>query len=139
MTVESRNIYMECIEGIVNLLVDDAVKHSTTYEDAKNFVRGKTSFDEMGLLMKNIAFEKLDKLAAEGEVFGKTEEERVVPKNSLPDFSAFSKQELFKCLWNIKASLPKHLWEVYIENLNKLFESKEVFHKLGIDLVTKMK
>ena len=143
MTVESRNIYMECIEGIVNLLVDDAVKHSTTYEEAKNFVSGKTSFDEMGLLMKKIAFEKLDKLAAiqkiEGEVFGKTEEERVAPKNSLPDFSAFSKQELFKCLWNIKASLPKHLWEVYIENLNKLFESKEVFHKLGIDLVTKMK
>ena len=70
MTVESRGFYMECIEEIVNGLVNDAVEHSATYEEAKNFVRGRTSFDETGLLVQKIAFGKLDKLAAIQKIDG---------------------------------------------------------------------
>ena len=143
MTVEIRGFYMECIEEIVNWLVDDAVEHSATYEEAKNFVRGRTSFDETGLLVQKIAFGKLDKLAAiqkiEGEVFEKTEEERVAPKNSLPDFSKFSNEELFKCLWNIKVQLPKYTWQDYIENIDKMFSSREVLGKLNVEFEIKMK
>lgn len=143
MTVESRGFYMECIQEIVNGLVDDAVEHSATYEEAKNFVRGRTSFDETGLLVQKIAFGKLDKLAAiqkiEGEVFEKTEEERVAPKNSLPDFSKFSNEELFKCLWNIKVQLPKYTWQDYIENIDKMFSSREVLGKLNVEFEIKMK
>lgn len=37
MKVESRGFYMERIEEIVNGLVNDAVEHSATYEEAKKF------------------------------------------------------------------------------------------------------
>jgi len=60
-------------------------------------------------------------------------------KNTIPDFSKFSNEELFKCLWNIKVQLPKRTWYDYIENIDKMFLSREVLGKRNIKFEIKVK
>ena len=60
-------------------------------------------------------------------------------KNTIPDFSKFSNDELFKCLWNIKVQLPKYTWKDYIENIDKMFLSREVLYKRNIEFEVKVK
>lgn len=60
-------------------------------------------------------------------------------KNTIPDFSKFSNEELFKCLWNIKVQLPKYTWQDYIENIDKMFLSRDVLYKRNIELEIKVK
>ena len=68
-----------------------------------------------------------------------TKEETTEIKNTIPDFSKFSSEELFKCLWNIKVQLPKYKWQDYIENIDKMFSSREVLSKLNVEFEIKMK
>lgn len=68
-----------------------------------------------------------------------TKEETMEIKNTIPDFSKFSNEELFKCLWNIKVQLPKYTWNDYIENIDKMFLSREVLGKRNIELEIKVK
>lgn len=68
-----------------------------------------------------------------------TKEETMEIKNTIPDFSKFSSEELFKCLWNIKVQLPKYTWNDYIENIDKMFLSREVLGKRNIELEIKVK
>ena len=68
-----------------------------------------------------------------------TDEETMEIKNTIPDFSKFSNEELFKCLWNIKVQLPKYKWQDYIENIDKMFSSREVLSKLNVEFEIKMK
>ena len=60
-------------------------------------------------------------------------------KNTIPDFSKFSNEELFKCLWNIKVQLPKYTWQDYIENIDQMFSSREVLYKNNIEFEIKIK
>lgn len=60
-------------------------------------------------------------------------------KNTIPDFSRFSNEELFQCLWSIKTQLPECTWNDYIENIDKMFLSKEVLSKLNIKFEIKIK
>lgn len=60
-------------------------------------------------------------------------------KNTIPDFSKFSNEELFKCLWNIKVQLPKYTWQDYIENIDNMFSSREVLYKRNIEFEIKVK
>ena len=66
-------------------------------------------------------------------------EETMEIKNTIPDFSKFSNEELFKCLWNIKVQLPKYTWQDYIENIDKMFLSREVLYKRNIEFEIKVK
>nr|DAE91611.1 MAG TPA: hypothetical protein [Caudoviricetes sp.] len=68
-----------------------------------------------------------------------TKEETMEIKNTIPDFSKFSNEELFKCLWNIKVQLPKYTWQDYIENIDKMFLSREVLYKRNIEFEIKVK
>ena len=68
-----------------------------------------------------------------------TKEETTEIKNTIPDFSKFSSEELFKCLWNIKVQLPKYKWQDYIENIDKMFSSREVLSKLNVEFEIKIK
>lgn len=60
-------------------------------------------------------------------------------KNTIPDFTKFSNEELFKCLWNIKVQLPRYTWNDYIENIDKMFLSRDVLYKRNIELEIKVK
>lgn len=60
-------------------------------------------------------------------------------KNTIPDFSKFSNEELFKCLWNIKVQLPRYTWNDYIENIDNMFLSRDVLYKRNIELEIKVK
>lgn len=60
-------------------------------------------------------------------------------KNTIPDFTKFSNEELFKCLWNIKVQLPRYTWQDYIENIDKMFLSRDVLYKRNIELEIKVK
>lgn len=60
-------------------------------------------------------------------------------KNTIPDFSKFSNEELFKCLWNIKVQLPKYTWQDYIENIDQMFSSREALYKKNIKFEIKIK
>lgn len=60
-------------------------------------------------------------------------------KNTIPDFTKFSNEELFKCLWNIKVQLPKYTWHDYIENIDQMFSSREALYKKNIKLEIKVK
>ena len=60
-------------------------------------------------------------------------------KNTIPDFSKFSKEELFKCLWNIKVQLSEYTWNDYIENIDRMFLSREVLYKRNIEFEIKVK
>lgn len=60
-------------------------------------------------------------------------------KNTIPDFTKFSNEELFKCLWNIKVQLPRYTWNDYIENIDNMFLSRDVLYKRNIELEIKVK
>lgn len=60
-------------------------------------------------------------------------------KNTIPDFTKFSNEELFKCLWNIKVQLPKYTWQDYIENIDQMFSSREALYKKNIKFEIKIK
>lgn len=60
-------------------------------------------------------------------------------KNTIPDFTKFSNEELFKCLWNIKVQLPRYTWQDYIENIDQMFSSREALYKKNIKFEIKIK
>jgi len=60
-------------------------------------------------------------------------------KNTIPDFTKFSNEELFKCLWNIKVQLSEYTWNDYIENIDRMFLSREVLYKRNIEFEIKVK
>lgn len=60
-------------------------------------------------------------------------------ENNIPDFSKFNNEELFRCLWNIKANLPKFVWDEYIEIVDKFFEARQMLSSKGIQLEIKIK
>lgn len=60
-------------------------------------------------------------------------------ENNIPDFSEFNNEELFRCLWNIKANLTNFEWNEYIKIVDKFFEARQMLSSKGIQLEIKIK
>ena len=62
--------YEKSIENIIGSLVNEALINSETYSEAKLYISKRVSHNELGLMIKKIAHDKIENFAINREING---------------------------------------------------------------------
>ena len=62
--------YEKAIENIIGSLVKEAILNSRTYGEAKLYISKRVSHNELGLMIKKIAHDKIENFAMNSEIDG---------------------------------------------------------------------